>query len=164
MDIVCNAEDIVDKFGKESFDIVISTELLEHVRDWRRVISNIKNVCAPGGIIVITTRSIGFGVHGYPYDFWRYQLEDMIEVFSDCDMMILEQDSEKPGVFVKAKKPTDFAEKDLSGHKLYSMIAGKRIVELTEGEMRSLNSLLLALRGKLKNLMFRVGEYVHSKL
>jgi SAM-dependent methyltransferase len=82
VDVVCNAENVVDKFGKENFDIVISTELLEHVRDWRRVISNIKNVCAPGGIIVITTRSYGCGVHPYPYDFWRFQLDDMNEIFS----------------------------------------------------------------------------------
>jgi len=33
VDIVCDAENIVDKFGNEAFDVVISTELLEHVRN-----------------------------------------------------------------------------------------------------------------------------------
>jgi len=47
VDVICRAENIIKKFGKESFDIVISTELLEHVRNWRKVISNIKNICKP---------------------------------------------------------------------------------------------------------------------
>jgi predicted SAM-dependent methyltransferase len=29
VDIICNAENLVEKFGKESFDIVISNEMLE---------------------------------------------------------------------------------------------------------------------------------------
>ena len=35
VDIVLPAEKLVDYFGEESFDVVIATELLEHVGDWR---------------------------------------------------------------------------------------------------------------------------------
>lgn len=55
VDIICRAENLLEKFGKEIFDIVISTELLEHIRNWRKAISNIKNICRPNGIILITT-------------------------------------------------------------------------------------------------------------
>ena len=84
MDVICKAEDMLDVFGKDSFDVIISTELLEHVLDWRKVINNFKNVCKRDGIIVITTRSYGCLYHGHPYDFWRYEIEDMKHIFSDC--------------------------------------------------------------------------------
>jgi SAM-dependent methyltransferase len=131
VDIVCNAENLVEKFGKESFDVVVSTELLEHVRDWRKVVSGIKNICKPGGIILITTRSHGFGYHAYPYDFWRYEIEDVKEIFSDCKTLSLEGDYSSPGVFIKLNKPNEFKEKDLSNYKLYNIVSNKRLKEIT---------------------------------
>jgi SAM-dependent methyltransferase len=121
VDIVCNAEDIIDKFGKESFDFVLTTEMMEHVKDWQRVISNLKNVCRIGGTILLTTRSKGFGKHEFPSDYWRYEIDDMKNIFSDFTIDILVKDNRKPGVFLKAKKPENFIENDLSKYKLYEI-------------------------------------------
>jgi SAM-dependent methyltransferase len=74
VDVICAAEKLVQKFGQDKFDIVVSTEMIEHVLDWRAVISNVKQVTRPGGIILVTTRSRGFPYHGYPNDFWRYEV------------------------------------------------------------------------------------------
>ena len=63
VDVVLDAEKLVDHFGKESFDIVVSTELLEHVTDWRSVINNMKEILKKDGYIYITTRSKGFPYH-----------------------------------------------------------------------------------------------------
>jgi SAM-dependent methyltransferase len=51
VDVVCDAENLVDYFGRETFDVVIATELLEHVKDWRKVINNIKEILKSNGYI-----------------------------------------------------------------------------------------------------------------
>lgn len=127
VDIVCNTDDMVEKFGKESFDIIICSEALEHVLNWKRAISNIKNVCKKDGIIVIMVPSYGFGLHDYPTDYWRYELDDMKNIFSDCKILILEKDSQIEGVFVKIKKESLLLEKDLSDYELYNIVENKRI-------------------------------------
>jgi len=104
VDIVLPVEKLVEYFGPESFDVVISTEVLEHVKDWRLAISNMKNVLKPGGYIYITTRSYGFPYHGHPYDFWRYETEDLKKIFSDFNIIKLIRDYEAPGVFFKGQK------------------------------------------------------------
>ena len=136
VDIICNAEDLLDKFEKDSFDVLISTELLEHVRNWKKVISNFKNIVKTAGMILITTRSRGFPYHGYPYDFWRYEIEDMESIFSDCIIEKLEKDPTSPGVFIKVRKPRNFVEKDLSNYKLHSVIFGKRTSSVSDEALR----------------------------
>lgn len=132
VDVVLPAERIVEYFGEESFDIVISTELLEHVRNWRVVVSNMKRVLRKGGYLYITTRSFGFPYHGFPYDFWRYEVEDIKRIFDDFDVLVLKKDPSAPGVFLKAKKPEKYVSNDLSDVALYSMILGKRTKEIPD--------------------------------
>jgi SAM-dependent methyltransferase len=133
VDVVCPAENLVNHFGEKSFDVVISTELLEHVRDWRMVISNLKKICKPEGILLITTRSKGFAYHAFPYDFWRYEEEDFETIFSDLSIIKLEPDLLSPGVFILAKKPNNFVEKTLDDISLYSMVSKKRIKKIPSG-------------------------------
>jgi len=166
VDVVCDAENIVDKFGKEAFDVVISTELLEHVRNWRKVISNIKNICKPNGLMLITTRSIGFPYHGYPYDFWRYEIEDMKQIFSDQEILVLNGDPECPGVFIKVRKPNKFKENDLSKLKLYSIILNRRTAEITDKELRNIPMRLvldIELK-KMRQTLNKVSKHIYSKI
>ncbi len=51
VDKVVLAEKLVETFGKDRFDVVLTTEMLEHVRDWRTVIYNLKEVLRPNGYI-----------------------------------------------------------------------------------------------------------------
>lgn len=121
VDEICEAANLVLRFGKESFDIVVSTEMIEHVQDWKAAVSNLKQVCRPDGLLIITTRSYGFPYHGYPADCWRYEMEDMRNIFADYHLELLEADRSEPGVFMKARKPNIFKEVDLSNYELYAM-------------------------------------------
>jgi SAM-dependent methyltransferase len=104
VDKVCAVHELVDCFGKNSFDVVLSTEMLEHVEDWRQAVSNLKEVLKPQGLMIITTRSKGCPYHGYPYDYWRFEIDDFQKIFSDMNILLLEKDTETPGVFLKARK------------------------------------------------------------
>ena len=127
VDEICSVYDLVERYGAESFDVVISSEMIEHVHDWRKAISQIKGVMRPNGVLVITTRSIGFPYHDYPFDYWRFELDDMRAIFSDMTIEALEPDTDDPGVLVKARKPlANFVENDLSDHALYSMVISSR--------------------------------------
>lgn len=121
VDIICNAENMVEKFGKESFDIILSTETFEHIKDWKKAVSNVKNICNKGGLILITTVCKGFELHEYPGDFWRYESEDLKNIFSDCEILVLEGCGYGYAVSIKARKNVNFIEKDLTNYKLYSM-------------------------------------------
>lgn len=137
VDIVCRAEQLTKALGAESFDLVISTGTIEHIRDWRSVISNIKAVCKRKGTILITTCTRDFPYHGYPYDFWRYEVSDIAHLFSDCIIEALEMDRSAPMVFLKATKPDTFVERDVSVYELYSIIVQKRVKELGERDLEA---------------------------
>jgi SAM-dependent methyltransferase len=125
VDMVVPAEKLVEKFGENVFDIVISTEMLEHVYDWKIVIDNLKRIVRPGGTLIVTTRSIGAAYHAFPYDFWRYEPEDMRTLFSDFMIELLHYDSENVGVWLKAKKPLEWKPSKLN-YALYSIAIGKK--------------------------------------
>jgi SAM-dependent methyltransferase len=136
VDELCDATELVSRFGAEQFDVVLSTELLEHVRDWREAVTQMKEVLRPGGTLVITTRSRGFGVHAYPHDYWRYEPEDMQRIFGDLQIESLERDPTRPGVFMKAQKPPAFEAAHLDDVALYSIIRQERALEVTDEEAR----------------------------
>jgi SAM-dependent methyltransferase len=134
VDRVLDARQLVETFGPMAFDIVITTEMVEHVRDWPQVISNLKGVLRPGGHLLVTTRSKGFPYHGWPYDFWRYEADDMRQIFGDLELIAVEADTASPGIFVFARRPESFQEEtpDLA---LYSIVTGRRQRRVTDAQI-----------------------------
>lgn len=137
VDEICDASALVPRFGRDAFDLLISTELLEHVRDWRAVISQFKQVLKPGGRLLVTTRSRGFPYHGYPHDFWRFEPADVRAIFSDFQLENVESDSASPGVLFKARKPSAFVENDLTRHALFSIITGGRALDVSDEQIET---------------------------
>jgi SAM-dependent methyltransferase len=87
-----------------SFDVILSHEVLEHVRDDRRAVEEMLRVLAPGGFIVLFVPNLGypFETHGIywrgRYHFgniplvhylpsrWRKQLIPHVRVYSKSDL------------------------------------------------------------------------------
>lgn len=82
VDVVANAEALDQAFAHASFDVVVSTETIEHVENWPRVLEQMLAVLKPGGHLLLTTRSPGFERHGFPHDHWRYRLADLETILS----------------------------------------------------------------------------------
>jgi SAM-dependent methyltransferase len=133
VDVVCRAEDLVEEFGINSFDVVLTTCTLEHIKDWQKAVSNMKQICRSNGIFIIIVPSRE-KIHLYPGDFWRYQLTDVRVIFSDCEELYVEEKSPSPRasfVYAKFRKPDGFIEKELLDYKLYSIVVNKKIRKVT---------------------------------
>jgi SAM-dependent methyltransferase len=124
VDEMVSVYDLADRFGEEAFDLVVSTEVVEHLRDWRSAFHNLKAVLRDGGTLLLTTRSPGFAYHGWPHDYWRYTQDDMRAILADMEIQALENDP-TPGVLVKARKPEGFIEADLGEIRLFSILGRK---------------------------------------
>jgi len=135
VDEVVDAVDLVSRFGRESFDLVITTEMVEHTREWRTVVSNLKGVLRPGAHLLLTTRSPGFPYHAWPHDFWRYEPDDMRQIFADLELLTVERDPQAAGVFVLARRPEVFVERtpELA---LVSILSGRRQRDVSDRQVR----------------------------
>lgn len=110
VDLVLNVDALAGEFDPV-FGLVVSTEMLEHVRGWRTALANLIQVVAPGGVLAVTTRSPGFPYHPFPEDHWRYPPETMGKLLESAGMLLeaVHPDPEAPGVFAVARKPADWA-------------------------------------------------------
>lgn len=105
VDLVCSGQELPDLVGTETFDLLICTEVLEHVEDWLGFLQAIWSVVKAGGILLLTTRSPGFPLHNYPSDFWRFTVRDMIGIFKSQDLLTVTADpTADPGVGVIVRK------------------------------------------------------------
>ncbi len=120
VDKVCDAVNVLETFGPESFDFILSTEVFEHVEDWKASLINLKGALKRGGFAILTTRSIGFPVHCEP-DNWRYSLKNIRNMFSDFLIIHIAHDPQFPGVFIVVQKPEDYKENDVSNIKVFNM-------------------------------------------
>jgi SAM-dependent methyltransferase len=111
VDEVCSAEQLPVYWSNA--DLVISTEMLEHAADWRAAVEGMIDVLKPGGVLVLTTRSDGFPLHGYPEDHWRFSVGAMGLILKaaglDVERLEPDPDPQSPGVFAKARKPAGWS-------------------------------------------------------
>lgn len=110
VDHVVSCVDLPAVFGPGSFDLVLCTEMLEHVVDWRPCIAAMVDVLAPNGKLLLTTRSPGFPYHPFPIDTWRYSVQAVQDILLRAGLIVerVERDPGPPGVCALALKPFDW--------------------------------------------------------
>ena len=69
VDILCEATDIPVK--SESFDVVVCTQVIEHVFDHQKVFDEAYRLLKPGGRFIVSSPFV-WEKHEIPYDFYRF--------------------------------------------------------------------------------------------
>jgi SAM-dependent methyltransferase len=147
VDEICDINELTEKFNNKQFDIVVCTEVIEHVENWRNGIRNLMNITKIGGLMLLTSRSKGFGEHGFPNDYWRYELEDVQFIFQNWDVQHLSKDlfvnpnngnQDHYGFFFKGRKKNDIIPK-LDDIELYNIKTDPRHDPKDSNIRRTLN-------------------------
>jgi len=101
--VVCNLEEKLP-FQDESADIILLTNVLEHMREPNQLLKECYRILKPGGILLGTVPFL-IQVHQRPYDFYRYtdlNLKYLFEKHSFQEIFILPVSS----IFVSMKNLT----------------------------------------------------------
>jgi SAM-dependent methyltransferase len=95
----------------DRFDLIVSTQLLEHVPNPGAVLSELFRVVKPGGRLWLTT-PLFYEEHMQPYDFFRYTRFGLQRLFEDAGFEI-EEISELEGYFGTLEYQLDVASRSL---------------------------------------------------
>lgn len=127
VDKIVNVYDLLKTFGQNKYDMIICTEVLEHIQDWRLAILNMLTVLKKGGHLLITSPSIGFPYHGYPHDYWRYEPEDIKYIFGEQKIKIITKKEKGTLAYIQKKENIQpHYIRALWQLKLHSIITGKK--------------------------------------
>jgi len=81
-DLAASAEHLPVADG--SFDLVLCTQVLEHVEDPAQVVRELRRVVAPGGRVLASTHGVQV-YHPAPLDLWRWTHEGLERLFRQAD-------------------------------------------------------------------------------
>jgi len=83
---VCTLEDLTAP--DDSFDLVLCTQVLEHVRRPEEALRQIARVLRPGGHAFVTTHGT-YPFHPHPRDYWRWTQQGFEALFEDAGALEL---------------------------------------------------------------------------
>jgi SAM-dependent methyltransferase len=72
----------------DTYDIVLSANVIEHVRHIWRWMPELGRVCKPGGLVV-TVNPVSWPYHEAPVDCWRIYPEGMRALYEDASLTVL---------------------------------------------------------------------------
>jgi SAM-dependent methyltransferase len=83
---VCTAEEL--SAPDASFDLVLATQVLEHVEDPHRSLSQMCRVSRPGGLVIFTTHGV-WPYHPTPNDYWRWTHQGLEKLMAGIEALEL---------------------------------------------------------------------------
>ena len=89
VDVIGDAHDL--PFKDNTFDIILCTEVLEHLHTPQKAISEMQRVLKPKGKLILTTRFI-FPLHDIPNDYFRFTKYGLKYLFKDWDILEIKEE------------------------------------------------------------------------
>jgi len=89
VDVVGDAHDL--PFEGEKFDMILCTEVLEHLHTPHLAIAEMERVLKPGGTLILTTRFV-FPLHDVPNDYFRYTKYGLRHLLQEWDILELKEE------------------------------------------------------------------------
>jgi SAM-dependent methyltransferase len=83
-------------FTDSRFDVVLCTEMLEHVPEPQRAIDEMYRVLQPGGVLLLTTRFL-FPIHDAPHDYFRYTKYGLRHLLRRFEILALREETTAVG-------------------------------------------------------------------
>lgn len=77
------------------FDIVLCTQVLEHVEKPRKALNEMKNVLRTNGILILSTHGFWIEEHE-PTDYWRWTLQGLTKILDEHGFKIIGHSSMEP--------------------------------------------------------------------
>jgi len=91
VDIIADAHDL-SQIEDNAFEVVLCTEVLEHLHTPSQAIAEFHRVLKPGGMLLLSTRFI-FPIHDAPGDYYRFTKYGLQHLLKDFDIEELQAEA-----------------------------------------------------------------------
>ena len=89
-EVVADAQNL--PFKDEEFEVVLCTEVLEHVKNPFVVEQELRRVTKKGGMLILSTRFV-FPLHDVPHDYWRFTKYGLKELFKEWEVVDIQNET-----------------------------------------------------------------------
>ena len=80
--------DICSSVPEHTFDVVVCEQVLEHVRDPWAAVRTLRDLCRPGGHVVVSTPFL-VRIHNEPADYWRFTVPGLRLLLESTGLEVL---------------------------------------------------------------------------
>ncbi len=92
-DVIAVAENLPVR--SSYFDVVLCTQVLEHVEETKKVLKEIRRVLEVNGRLVLSTHGFWIEEHE-PTDYWRWTFQGLRKILGECGFSVIKHASMEP--------------------------------------------------------------------